>query len=338
MTLVDIFNRHGVHPGTLPRLDSFGDLIPISQKNYDALTADVVRWLRRDPIFSLTMERQRQQIARQEMVSIRSAVDVLGEQRAFVLRLLIDSNFGSSTTAPPDSLNTLRAAAAAEMVTARPYLWRDDIRYAAANTTVPPHVIPRMVLPFQSCWFTWEYALGPDPVTKTQSEGCLLRQREKHLQVIHIFAHQDPPHRLTIVFSAVQTFPARWPDDFGPHNKERQVVESILSWCSFVRSPFIEKEKLCLPRAVRPQKRRTGSPPLVHMVRLRARKGDSPESATGANASTSDRTRHHRWIVSGHHRAQWYPSKQEHHVIWISPHEKGPPDKPLRVKAYSVER
>lgn len=40
----------------------------------------------------------------------------------------------------------------------------------------------------------------------------------------------------------------------------------------------------------------------------------------------------HRWLVSGHWRQQWYPGSQEHRPIWISPHIKGPEDKPLIIK------
>ena len=38
---------------------------------------------------------------------------------------------------------------------------------------------------------------------------------------------------------------------------------------------------------------------------------------------------HHRWIVRGHWRQQWYASRQEHRPRWIAPHLKGPDDKPL---------
>jgi len=48
----------------------------------------------------------------------------------------------------------------------------------------------------------------------------------------------------------------------------------------------------------------------------------------------------HRWIVNGHWRQQWYPTQQEHRVIWIPPHIKGPADKPLVVndRVFSVSR
>jgi hypothetical protein len=46
----------------------------------------------------------------------------------------------------------------------------------------------------------------------------------------------------------------------------------------------------------------------------------------------------HKWWVSGHYRAQWYPSDKSHKVIWIAPFLKGPEDAPLLEKIYTVVR
>jgi hypothetical protein len=43
-----------------------------------------------------------------------------------------------------------------------------------------------------------------------------------------------------------------------------------------------------------------------------------------------------RWIVSGHWRNQFYPSKGKHEEIWIDSYDKGPEDKPLKVPAHRV--
>lgn len=42
-----------------------------------------------------------------------------------------------------------------------------------------------------------------------------------------------------------------------------------------------------------------------------------------------DRSYHHRWVVRGHWRKQWYASQERHVPIWISPHVKGPDGAPL---------
>jgi hypothetical protein len=43
----------------------------------------------------------------------------------------------------------------------------------------------------------------------------------------------------------------------------------------------------------------------------------------------SDREYHHRWIVRGHWRQQWYPARGVHRPVWIAPHLKGPDGAPL---------
>ncbi|MFE9679461.1 hypothetical protein ACFYO5_36040 [Streptomyces sp. NPDC006259] len=53
----------------------------------------------------------------------------------------------------------------------------------------------------------------------------------------------------------------------------------------------------------------------------------------------TSRVYHHRWTVRMHKVRQWYPSAQEHRLIWRGPYIKGPTDAPLMVgeKAYSVD-
>lgn len=40
----------------------------------------------------------------------------------------------------------------------------------------------------------------------------------------------------------------------------------------------------------------------------------------------------HRWLVDGFWRWQWYPTRERHEQIWISPYIKGPEDRPLIIK------
>lgn len=60
-------------------------------------------------------------------------------------------------------------------------------------------------------------------------------------------------------------------------------------------------------------------------VQLRHR-GYGPESR---EAGDSGHARQHRWIVRGHWRNQFYPSRQANRPIWIDPHIKGPDGAPV---------
>jgi hypothetical protein len=77
-------------------------------------------------------------------------------------------------------------------------------------------------------------------------------------------------------------------------------------------------------RAARRRLQRAGrtDDPAVRVIDLRA---PAVSSGSGAN----DREYHHRWIVKGHWRQQWYPSIEDHRPVWISPHVKGPDGAPL---------
>jgi hypothetical protein len=67
---------------------------------------------------------------------------------------------------------------------------------------------------------------------------------------------------------------------------------------------------------------RTGVPPDVRVVRLR-------RTTQAGDSGQHDREWQHRWVVRMHKVHQWYPSLQQHRVIYRGPYIKGPADKPL---------
>jgi hypothetical protein len=75
--------------------------------------------------------------------------------------------------------------------------------------------------------------------------------------------------------------------------------------------------------------------PIIKVVKLR--RSESARSPDPSNAGDWA----FQWLVSGHWRRQWYPASNRHKPIWISPHVKGPENKPLKrasIQLYSVER
>lgn len=63
-------------------------------------------------------------------------------------------------------------------------------------------------------------------------------------------------------------------------------------------------------------------PPETRVVQLR--RTDQP---TGAGPAGRDWQ--HRWVVRMHKVRQWYPSLQQHKILYRGPFIKGPADKPL---------
>jgi hypothetical protein len=60
--------------------------------------------------------------------------------------------------------------------------------------------------------------------------------------------------------------------------------------------------------------------PEVRVIRLAA-----PSPRPSDPVGEMKRVYHHRWPVRMHKVRQWYPSRQEHRVIWRGPYIKGPP-------------
>ncbi|MFG3157127.1 hypothetical protein ACGF7W_34410 [Streptomyces sp. NPDC048219] len=62
---------------------------------------------------------------------------------------------------------------------------------------------------------------------------------------------------------------------------------------------------------------------LIRLRRARTERGADPAEQPGT------REYQHRWVVRGHWKNQWYPSRGAHKPIWISPYIAGPEDAPL---------
>jgi hypothetical protein len=72
--------------------------------------------------------------------------------------------------------------------------------------------------------------------------------------------------------------------------------------------------------------------PTVRVVKLRTRETISHDADRGeAHVDWAC-----RWMVRGHWRQQFFPSRKAHQPIWITPHIKGPDDKPLRTPRATV--
>lgn len=81
----------------------------------------------------------------------------------------------------------------------------------------------------------------------------------------------------------------------------------------------------------RPERRRSARlklPAEVVVLRLR-------RLSTSTDAETADAVSwSHRWMVGGHWRNQWLPSRKTHRLQWISPYVKGPDGLPLVIKEH----
>ncbi|MGP4027138.1 hypothetical protein [Actinomadura sp. 3N407] len=80
---------------------------------------------------------------------------------------------------------------------------------------------------------------------------------------------------------------------------------------------------LASDQTARREAHRSATPDEVRVVHLRRADDRHPDQVS------SGRDWRHRWVVRMHKVRQWYPSLQQHKVIYRGPYVKGPADKPL---------
>lgn len=174
------------------------------------------------------------------------------------------------------------------------------------------------------CW-------GPHP--KWGDEAILVSvymDRDKYGQAID----QVAPRRSVLsgprLVYAYGTEIAWWYGEYDeleglPDDNVWQTLSPILRsvWLLMGQESVTESQQVQAPRAARRRIQRAGREPgAVRLLSLR-RPERSSEGQQGG------REYQHQWIVRGHWRQHWYPSRQVHRPIWIAPHIKGPEGAPL---------
>lgn len=111
-------------------------------------------------------------------------------------------------------------------------------------------------------------------------------------------------------------------DEFAPWSQTLRAA-----WVLMSQPQIAEVEEVEPSRAARRRAQRAGidihAVRVLHLRRLVRDHGQTEDDSPGREYTC-------RWMVRGHWRQQWYPSRGVHRPIWINPHIKGPDDKPLR--------
>lgn len=240
-----------------------------------------------------------------------------------------------------DAPSYIKTAFALRMATLSvPYLWLNDVENVIQAMPLPRHVISRTCMPFPCMFLSRETAWpmrGIDGVEVGEQNWLYLEDQGS--EGITILSDLCCEESQTAVIAAMSLrYGKTWPDDFPPD--EREATAQVLRRLAFIASPYTDTEAHRLPRPIRREMARLGTlradepEPLCYTVKLRR---PAPNTAPCADDGTG-REYHHRWWVSAHFRAQWYPSEGAHKFVWIAPHVKGPPDKPMITKTYVVAR
>src|SRR5262252_772200 len=106
----------------------------------------------------------------------------------------------------------------------------------------------------------------------------------------------------------------------------RQIFDLCAAFLLFIQQRILTASQQSLDRHARHrvEKEDWQHEPLVRVVELRRREPVATEHGE------RDVDWSCQWIVRGHWRQQFYPSKHLNQPIWITPYVKGPEDKPLK--------
>jgi hypothetical protein len=234
-------------------------------------------------------------------------------------------------------------AIAGRLMLSQPYLWTNTIdAHICTSPPLPPHTISRELLPYPIMYWSLQSAKrsvpGQFPEGVVESNWMLLTDEKKQVTVTCDLTYASGGMALS---HTTIPYGARWPDDFAGEGPERRIlIDYALKSLAFLASPYVATNRVAVPRAFRRAaalaagKKGTATSPLVNVVVLR-----EPLKTREVNDDPEwDGARRHHWWVTGHYRAQWYPSQQAHKVIWIAPHLQGDLSKPLLERVYKVAR
>lgn len=273
-------------------------------------------------------------------LEITTVESVIAEQASWAVRMAEDE--GTFFTDRIDHVYGVegtvgRQVSAAFMINAVPYVWANEMFRLVVEVNVPRHTIQARV-PFPAVWFTFKNAvtMNLDQCYKqskeTYADGILVIQLADRLRIAVVGTNTDSRLPFCLLMDVFQG--AIFPDEVPPVC--RQTAQYVLSCLSFINSPFIVLEKRMMCRQAR---RRIGIPTVaaesnaVRFITLR-----SPLYKRDHQESHSDVDWKFRWLVRGHHRAQWCPSTRDHKLMWIAPYVKGPEGLPMKTAAYKVVR
>jgi hypothetical protein len=114
-------------------------------------------------------------------------------------------------------------------------------------------------------------------------------------------------------------------DELG--DDEASIGRTLLATWTLMQQTLSVSTPAHADRAESRRSARSGLPAdlvIVHLRRLHHE--DQPDSESAAVDWS------HRWLVDGHWRNQWLPSRSCHRLQWINPYIKGPTNKPLILK------
>jgi hypothetical protein len=320
------------------RITSLGSTDPINAgPDVEAKCYRLMRAIERNPVY-------RQYIARIDRTD-RSINDepwhAIGERYYAAWQCLMSAQSGGAIPlyglAPGAPRRDTLYGLAHSILGAVPYLWSDKMEKLADAAPLPKHVTSYSVMPHPFMFWSRESRYS---TAQGSNNWLALFYTGNRIIVLGDFSDdldedKTKPPKLALMSDTVN-LGKTWPTDY---NGDKQ-IGIILKRCAFLNSPYIDSAQGRLPRHQRRQLERIDASReevdvQINVVTLRHRVVKPEHQVKPPDEGVDWK---HKWWVSGHYRAQWYPSEKSHKVIWIAPFLKGPEDAPLLEKIYTVVR
>jgi hypothetical protein len=183
-----------------------------------------------------------------------------------------------------------------------------------------------------------------EPTVRALSWGVSLKDNRPVL-IVETFHELTPPHATRPVIPAhcpmvfldvslaeqdASLVPVMGPSWASQVERFHAIVRAIVATFLWIRQTICVITPVPLERHAAKRLLKAEMQGGLSVITLR-RHVSEPKDATGAPIEWSC-----RWIVNGHWRKQFYPSKEAHEYIWILPFVKGPEDKPLKTPDQKV--
>lgn len=256
---------------------------------------------------------------------LRTVADVLGHR----LRWLDDLTDARIPIARLDDW-PMRNSLAVQAAQATPFLWKDHVMALVHGLAMPAHVIAPDVLPFPMMWWSFESTRSLSAADEGLS-ALIVKHEPDAMRIVTLTLWPDGGEGSN---GFALPYGTRYPSETNASGLG-DAAALILAMLSFLNSPYVPKELATLDRAFRRAREHAGigtrPEERVHFIDLRPEPHQDASDGRGHGFGV-------RWVVRGHHRAQWYPSLKAHKVIWIAPYIKGAPDAPLKPSIYRVSR
>jgi hypothetical protein len=213
------------------------------------------------------------------------------------------------------------------------YLWLEEMERLAMAAPLPQHTIEATCAPEESMF--WSRETGNE--LRTGVDWFYIRRTDRALLVVTDVINEEAGEIGLVSF--VVKFGGVYPDDYVEHDGF-ELITGVLQRLAFLNSRYTGRERRStqdMPREIRREyaRRKLELPSdEISIVTLRR-----PEPKAKGDGEGKHIDWQHQWWVSAHWRNQALgPGRTERQLRWIPAYIKGPEDKPILERVYTVAR